>query len=120
MIKPQGYRILVKPDPVENRSKGGIIMAIDEKLEKGGIQRGVLIDFGPLAWKAHDVNFSGKPWANRGDYVYFARFAGKFVQDPADPDQEYLIMNDEDLLAIITDDESEDYINKTQQKLIGE
>ncbi len=117
MIKPTGHRVLIKPDKVEKTTASGIILGIDEKLEKGGIQRGLLVDFGDQAWRAFSIDFTGEPWANKGDYIYFSRYAGKFVQDPADPDTEYMIMNDEDILGIITD-ELPDYLdNEARDKL---
>ena len=95
MIKPLGYRVLVKPDKVEKTyGESKIIIAMDEKLEKGGIQKGLLVDVGEA------ITIEAEP----GDYVYFARYAGKFVQDPADPETEYMIMNDTDILGIITDE----------------
>jgi len=117
MIKPTGHRVLIKPDKVEKTTASGIILSIDEKLEKGGVQKGLLVDHGDQAWKAFSIDFSGKPWANKGDYIYFSRYAGKFVQDPADPETEYMIMNDEDILGVITEEIPEYMSNKTQEKL---
>ncbi len=117
MIKPTGHRVLIKPDKVEKTTASGIILGIDEKLEKGGIQRGLLVDHGDQAWRAFSIDFTGEPWANKGDYIYFSRYAGKFVQDPADPDTEYMIMNDEDILGIITDELPEYLDNKARDKL---
>ena len=117
MIKPTGHRVLIKPDKVEKTTASGIILGIDEKLEKGGVQRGLLVDTGPQAWKAFSVDFTGDPWAENGDYIYFSRYAGKFVQDPADPETEYMIMNDEDILGVITD-KIPDYVeNEDRDKL---
>lgn len=104
MIKPCGHKVIVKPDDIETETEGGIILKVDEKMEKGGIQRGILVAHGNQAWKAFSNDFTGKPWANPGDYVIFAKFAGKFIQDPF-TEEEYLIMNDEDVLAIITEEE---------------
>jgi len=117
MIKPTGHRVLIKPDKVEKTTASGIILNVDEKLEKGGIQTGLLVDHGPQAWKAFSIDFNGEPWATKGDYIYFSRYAGKFVKDPADPETEYMIMNDEDILGIITDEVPEYMSNKAQEKL---
>lgn len=103
MIKPCGHKVIVKPDEVDKTSDGGIILVVDEKMEKSGIQRGTLVSHGPQAWKAFSNDFTGEPWANTGDYVLFARFAGKFIQDPFTK-EEFLIMNDEDVLAIMSEE----------------
>ena len=118
MIKPTGHRVLIKPDRIEKTTAGGIILTMDEKLEKGGIQRGLLVDYGQQAWKAFGVDFSGERWAEKGDYIYFSRYAGKFVQDPADPNTDYMIMNDEDILGIITDEVPE-YVKSEDQEALN-
>ncbi len=110
MIKVRGYRILVKPDSLETTTESGIVIVQDEKLEKTGIQHGTLVASGEQAWKAFrqlDENgkeVEGKPWATPGDYVLWARHAGRVAFDPFEEDgeNEYLVMNDEDIIAVIT------------------
>jgi len=112
MIRPTGHKILVLADPVQKQTEAGIILQEDEKLQRSGVQRGLLLANGPNAWKAfREYNENGKeingnPWAQPGDYVLFARFAGRFVEDPFDPRPEteshYMIMNDDDVLAVLT------------------
>lgn len=104
MIKPCGHKVIVKADPVQKTSEGGILIVADEKMEKAGIQRGTLVAHGPQAWKAFSNDFTGEPWASPGDYVVYARFAGKFIEDPYTK-EEYLIMNDEDILAIMSEED---------------
>lgn len=106
MIKPNGHKVIVKADEVQKMSKGGIIMAVDERLEKAGIQRGILVDYGDQAWKAFSNDFTGEPWAKKGDYVIFSKFAGKFIQDPVD-DAIYVVLNDEDVIATIREGSNE-------------
>jgi len=51
MIIPTGNRILVKPDPVETKTKSGILLAKDEKLEAAASVTGTVVAVGELAWK---------------------------------------------------------------------
>lgn len=118
MIKTTGYRVLVKLDILETTTPSGIVtVAPDkEKLEKTGIHRGIVINIGPCAWKAfREVDEQGKEhngenWCKPGDYVIFARSAGRFIYDPfeeeTDLKNEYIVMNDEDIIAIITEGEN--------------
>lgn len=107
----RGYRILVKLDEVEKVTDGGIILAQNEKLEKTGIQKGTIVDVGPSAWKAfREVDgkgneHNGDRWASPGDYILFAQNAGRFIFDPYEENEEneYVIMNDEDVIAVITE-----------------
>lgn len=126
MMQITGYRVLVKPDEVQKKSKGGIYLAQDEKLEKTGVQKGMIISIGPSAWKAfREMDDKGKEhngdsWAQPGDYVLFARNAGRFVYDPfesyEDNKNEYLVMNDEDIIAIIKEGENPTFDNEIQKK----
>lgn len=124
MIKVRGFRVVVKADPVTKETEAGIIVSTDEKLEKTGVQRGILVAVGEDAWKAYrklDENgkeVNGTSWANVGDYVLFARHAGRFVYDPFEDDEqnEYLIMNDDDILAVLTEGENEVPKNSAKEK----
>lgn len=104
MIKPNGHKVIVKPDDIEEVTEGGIVLTgvINERLEKAGINRGILVAYGNQAWRAFSNDFTGMPWANVGDYVLYSKYAGKLIQDPIDG-TEYMIMNDEDVLAVITE-----------------
>lgn len=102
MIKAIGYRVLIKADPVETTTESGIILAIDEKRERVAQEYGEVIDIGPLAWKEINKNYSDEPWCKVGDRVVFSKYGGKLVIDP-DTAQEYVILNDEDILAVVTE-----------------
>ena len=121
-----GYRVLVKPDPIVTKTAGGIEIPVNEKLEKTGVQRGVVIDVGPFAWKAfRELNDagnerSGVKWAQPGDYIFFARNAGRFIFDPFEPEEdnqnEYLVMNDEDIIAVIAQGDNPKFDNNVQKE----
>lgn len=92
---PTGYRVLIKPDPLEDKSAGGILIVhSDERLARAATQTGVLVAIGKTAWADSQV-----PWCEVGDHVVYAKYAGKVIVDP-DTDEEYLVVNDEDILAI--------------------
>lgn len=97
MITPCGHRVLVKPDPIEEVSKGGIVIAtkVNEQQLKGATTTGTIVAVGMNAWKAFD---DGKPWAEVGDRVSYAKYGGKVIKDE---DQDLVILNDEDILAIL-------------------
>lgn len=128
MIRMTGYRILVKPDPLERQTKSGIYLARNEKLERSGIQRGVIIDIGESAWKAYrEVDgkgneHNGEAWAKVGDYVLFGKNAGRFIEDPFEPanddDDLYLVMNDEDIIAIIKEGKNPVVKSVVQEQVI--
>ena len=98
-LVPAGFRVLVLPDQLEEMSKGGIILArLEERLHRQAQQTGVVVAIGPTAWKGFD---EGEPWAKEGDRVVYSKFGGRTVVDPDEPETEYILLNDEDILATL-------------------
>lgn len=105
MIIPAGHRILVKQDHFEekddvykNAKALGIVLQHDKGVKnQESVDSGVILAIGATAWK----DFGGSPWAKVGDRVVYARFAGKKIEDPADKDTHFVILNDEDICAIV-------------------
>jgi chaperonin GroES len=100
MIEPVGHRVLVKPDSVEEVTKGGIILAqtTRETQQLAGII-GTVVAVGDNAWKGFD---DGHAWAKVGDRVAFAKYGGFVIEDPTTKEQ-YRLLNDEDITCIITE-----------------
>lgn len=96
MIEAVGYRVLVKPDEVEKVSEGGIVMVIDEGLERAAVQFGTLQSVGGECWSNTDMQDLPK----EGDRVLFAKYAGRFITDP-ETKEELMVMNDTDILGVI-------------------
>ena len=92
-VKPLGDRVLVQPEDEEEQVKGGIIIP-DTAKEKP--QRGKIVAVG--AGKTDD---SGKKIAlnvKKGDSVLYGKYSGTEVRLD---DEDYLIMPEGDILAII-------------------
>lgn len=89
---PVSHRILIKPDPVKEKSKGGIIIATNERLEMNAQQKGVILSIGEDAWSAFNTK---RPFAGLqvGDRVAYAKYSGKWLDDGV------LAINDEDIVA---------------------
>lgn len=90
-LKPIANRIIVKTDvePTENKTDSGIILAIVVKETQN---KGTVIAKGT---EVHLVKVD--------DYIYYSKHAGIEIKVNNIP---YLIMNQEDVLAIIKKDES--------------
>lgn len=101
MAKAVGFRILVRPDPIEEVTKGGIVLAVNEKLERGAQVTGVVLDVGPEAYRAFNkaAGFDDyRPWVKPGDHIYYARYAGKRITSDG---EELLFLNDEDVAGLV-------------------
>jgi co-chaperonin GroES (HSP10) len=99
-MKVKGYRILVKPDDIKTTSDGGIVLVLDERMEQASQQFGTVIDIGPTCW----TNAEGEKleqWCAVGDRILFSKHAGRFVYDPDDNDEEYMIILDTDVIATL-------------------
>ncbi|MCR5877008.1 co-chaperone GroES [Phenylobacterium sp. J367] len=94
---PVDQRILVKPDPVEEVSKGGIILADTTRdRSKYAATKATLVAVGCNAfrdWGDH----ARKPMP--GERVLFAQYTG--AREKGADGEDYIIMNDEDLLTVI-------------------
>lgn len=104
MIVPVTHRIIVKADKLEEtdatfvkaKSMGIVIPEHeDRKRAQAGVDKGRVVSIGPTAFEDFHTPC---PFAV-GDYVAFARFAGKLVTDPF-TDEEYVALNDEDIVCI--------------------
>ncbi|GAB6275298.1 MAG: co-chaperone GroES [Peptococcaceae bacterium] len=93
MIRPLGERVVVKPLPSEEVTKGGIVLP-DTAKEKP--QEGEVIAVGPgrLLDNGTRVTIDLKV----GDKVLFSKYAGNEVKLD---DVEYLIMRESDILGVI-------------------
>lgn len=91
-IEPLDLRCLVLPDPVEEVTRGGIILS-DETKEKEAWkrQRCTLISVGA---KAFDGWGEDKP--KPGDRVFVAQYAGSKIEADGEI---YWIINDEDIIG---------------------
>lgn len=93
-VTPLGDRVLIKPIPKEEMSKGGLVLP-DTTKEKP--QEGEVVAVGPGR-----VTDEGKRVAidlKTGDRVIYAKYAGTDIKLE---DDEYLILRDTDVLARIS------------------
>lgn len=87
-LKPINDRIVIKPAPAEEKTKGGIIIP-DTAKEKP--QRGEVVAVGP---GKDDVKMTVKV----GDIVLYGKYSG---QELSYEGTDYLIMREDDVLVII-------------------
>jgi len=106
MLEVLGHRVLVKPDPIEEKTASGLIISYGDKeqLHKRAMDKGTVIGIGKNAWKSFD---DGHSWAEVGDKVYYAKHAGKWLLDP-DTEEEVVLLNDEDIQCRIVEEKKND------------
>ncbi|MBI4313259.1 MAG: co-chaperone GroES [Candidatus Omnitrophica bacterium] len=92
-LKPIGDKIIVEVLKAESKSKGGIILpdTAKEKPHEGNV---VAVGSGKLTASGKTVAPDVKP----GDKILFGKYAGNEVKVDG---KEYLIINQDDILAVI-------------------
>ena len=121
-IWPAGDRVLVKADPIdsENKEDHKIFIPDGVKMKYQQAQAtGTLVAVGPDAYchvteRVYHVHDGGRkelfeerlrgysePFAKVGDRVAFAKFSGMRVK--GEDGEEYIILNDEDITARVSD-----------------
>ena len=106
---PLGHRVLVRQmkleefDPTYKKVSSVIVIpeTEDRKREQNAVDMGVVEAIGPTAFK----DFGGDPWVKVGDKVYFAKYAGKILKDHNKPEDQFVLLNDEDLCASVEESE---------------
>lgn len=100
-IQPTEFKCLILPKPVEEVTKGGIILATQTAdSEKYATVEGTIIAVSHLAFTyATEAEWDGKK-PRTGDRAIYAKYAGVRVKSPKDG-LEYLLINDKDLVATI-------------------
>lgn len=92
-IKPLADRVVIKPSPADEKSKGGIILP-DTAKEKPVIGEVVAVGPGKVADNGKTIT----PDVNVGDKVLYGKYSGTEVTIEGD---EYLIMRESDIFAIV-------------------
>lgn len=116
MIAIKGHRVLVKNQKLEevdevykSAKKAGLAFVEDHdehRRAQAGLDVGTVIQVGPDAWKAffHNSNPDGRgtfePWCVVGDFIAFAKYSGKMIEDP-ETKEKYVVINDEDVVAVL-------------------
>lgn len=91
----------MRPDIIDEKNKDSLIHipdTIKEKHQQASVA-GVLVAVGPDAW----TDFK-EPFADPGDRVMYAKYGGLMVT--GEDGVEYRILNDTDIVAVITDNVS--------------
>ena len=105
--RPTGWRMLVLPFKMKEKTKGGVILA-EDTLERQQVasQVGLVMAMGPQCYKDKETYPEG-PWCKEKDWVMFARYAGSRIKIDGG---EIRLLNDDEVLATI--DSPEDILHE--------
>ena len=105
--KPTGWRLLVLPFKMKEKTKGGVILA-ENTLERQQVasQVGLVMAMGSQCYKDKERYPEG-PWCKEKDWIMFARYAGSRIKIEGG---EMRLLNDDEVLATI--DSPEDILHE--------
>ena len=105
--RPTGWRLLVLPFKMKEKTKGGVILA-EDTLERQQVasQVGLVMAMGPDCYADKD-RYPDGPWCKEKDWIMFARYAGSRIKIEGG---EMRLLNDDEVLATI--DSPEDILHE--------
>ena len=105
--KPTGWRMLVLPFKMPEKTRGGLYLG-QETLERQQVAStcGLVLAQGPDCYNDKE-RYPDGPWCKKGDWVIFARYAGSRIQIDGG---EVRLLNDDEVLASI--DNPEDILHQ--------
>jgi len=98
---PTGWRMLILPFKMGQKTKGGVVLA-DETIERSQVAStcGLVLKMGTYCYDKE--KFPEGPWCKKGDWVIFARYAGSRILIDGG---EVRLLNDDEILATIDNPE---------------
>ena len=98
--EPSGYKLLIKPLDVKEKTVGGIYMPDALKTaEQTASVIGFVVKAGPDAYSDQD-KFPSGPYCKEGDFVIFRSYSGtRFKVEK----QEFRLINDDTVEAVVDD-----------------
>ena len=98
--QPTGWRMLVLPFKMKEKTKGGLVLA-ETTLERQQVasQVGLVLAMGDQCYKDKE-RYPDGPWCKVGDWVVFARYAGSRIEIEGG---EVRLLNDDEVLATVQD-----------------
>lgn len=101
MIEVTGCRLLIKPFKLQEHDKvfaaaraaGIFLTETSERKEQINVDKGTVVQIGSKCHEDYVGNLSV------GDTIGFAKFGGKFIQEP-DSEEIFLVISDEDVVCI--------------------
>ena len=98
--QPTGWRILVLPFKIDEKTKGGVLLG-KETVERQQVasQCGNVLAMGGSCYSDKERYPEG-PWCKVGDWVVFARYAGSRIEIEGG---EVRLLNEDEILATVKD-----------------
>ncbi|MGH1372978.1 MAG: hypothetical protein ACRBBW_13140 [Cellvibrionaceae bacterium] len=109
-LQPAGWRVLIKPVAIDEKSSGGIILAEEsKKVMEHTRYIGQVVLMGPLCYEKKDFQKDGETQAfcKVGDWVAFRKHSGQEIRMKSDDGSvtSYKVVNDDEIIAVVNEPE---------------
>ena len=99
---PTGWRMLILPFKMNEKTKGGLYLGQDTlERQQVGSTCGLILAMGPDCYGDKE-KFPEGPWCKKGDWIIFARYAGSRIKIDGG---EIRLLNDDEILATVENPE---------------
>ena len=100
--QPTGWRLLVLPFRMSEKTKGGVLLGQDTiERQQVASQCGYVLAMGPHCYNDKE-RYPDGPWCKVGDWVVFARYAGSRIEIEGG---EVRLLNEDEILATVKNPE---------------
>ena len=103
--EPKGYKILIAIPKKEEKFKDTNIVIPEDARRKEEIASivGLVVKMGSMAYQDPD-KFPDGPWCKEGDFIMMRSYSGtRFKVSTPDGDQEFRLINDDTVEAVVAD-----------------
>jgi co-chaperonin GroES (HSP10) len=102
--QPLGWNILVRPYPIEQVTKGGIILSVnDAEYTRNATNIARVVSVGPCCWNRsqhRDKDGNQFDWAQVGDFIAYPRHVGKMRNFKG---VTYVVLADDEIIERLID-----------------
>ena len=104
-VIPVGFRVLIRQDPVETKSEGGIILGDADRRQAGQIW-GTVVAIGPKAFTGPDFGDDEHQNIKEGTRVLYKRYGGQSFTDVGriENGRSYHLIPDSEVLGVVNTD----------------
>ena len=93
---PAGFRILLKPRELQEKTAGGIILVDETKHhQKLATNISQVVAMGPVCYED-----KSQKWCNVGDWVLTGKYVGSKLRYD---EEDYVIINDDEVIGLVPD-----------------
>ena len=98
--RPMGWKVLVQPNQVKKKTKGGIYLpSQSQDNEEYLTAHGIILAMGDLAYRDRDTGKSWKGhWPKTGDRITYGKYAGQKLSVNG---VKLLLLNDDEITSIL-------------------